>query len=135
VTTVLSAIVVLLVAASAIWWFAIRDSGIDTDSQIHGTWLWEKYSAYENYGEDGTWGVWLNADLVGDPHDVGTHTFDGETLTTYNAEDSYCSGAVATWTVEFPEDGQQARMTFVEDSCTAAGVVRGQDRVFVRQTP
>ncbi len=104
-----------------------------TKSTVPG--IWEEYSAYENYGEDGTWGVWFNADLVGDPHDSGTYTFDGETFTMYNAEGSYCSGAVATWTVEFSEDGQQARMTFVEDSCTAPGVVRGQDRVFVRQTP
>jgi hypothetical protein len=36
--------------------------------------------------EDGTWGVWTNADLAGDPHGWGTYTFDGETLVFTNAE-------------------------------------------------
>ena len=127
-------LVALAVAAAGIWWFAIRDSGIDAD-QIHGTWLLEDYGAYENVAEDGTWGVWLNADLTGDPFDWGTYTFDGEELTLYNAEGSYCSGAVAVWTVVFSEDGQQATRTFVEDSCTAPDLVRNQDAVLIRQTP
>ena len=103
--------------------------------QIHGTWLWEKYSAYEEFAEDGTWAVFFNSDLVGGPHDWGTYTFDGETLVFSNAEDSYCPGAVAIWTYEFSDNGQEATKTFVEDSCTASGAVRGQDQVVVRQTP
>ena len=128
-------VVLLVMLLAALFVVAGCTSDDGAADQIHGTWLWEEYSAYENYGEDGTWAVWLNADLVGDPHDWGTRTFDGETLTTYNAEDTICPGAVAMWTVECSEDGQQARMAFVEASCTAAGVVRGQDRVFVRQAP
>ena len=131
VRVVLAAFVVLAVAAAGIWWSAIRDGGTDTD-QIHGTWLWEEYGAYENLAEDGTWGVWFDAGLQGDPSDWGTYTFDGDRLTYYNAEGSYCSGAVAAWTVEFSEDGQQATQTFIEDSCTAPGLVRNQDRVIVR---
>jgi hypothetical protein len=103
--------------------------------QIHGTWLVEGQGAYTEMAEDGTWGVWTNADLVGDAYDWGTYTFDGETLVLSNAEGSYCDGAVASWTVEFSDNGQEARQTFVEDSCTAAGVTRGQDMVLVRQTP
>jgi hypothetical protein len=92
---------------------------------IPGTWFWESQGAYERLAEDGTWSVWLNADLVGDAHGWGTYTFDGETLVYYNAEGSYCSGAVASWTVEFSDDGQESTQTFVEDSCTASGVTRG----------
>ena len=91
--------------------------------------------AYEEMAEDGTWGVWTNADLVGDPYDWGTYTFDGETLVYSNAEGSFCDGAVAIWTVEFSDSGQEARLTFVEDSCTTPGVTRAKDQVLVRQTP
>ena len=121
-------LVVLLVVAGC----SSDDGAAD---QIHGTWLWEKYSAYSEMAEDGTWGVWSNAGLVGDPYDWGTYTFNGETLVFSNAEGSYCDGAVAIWTVEFSDNGQEARQTFVEDSCTAPGVDRGQDMVLVRQTP
>ena len=133
-TAGLAALVALLVAVVGIWWFAIRDSGID-EGQIHGTWLWEEYGAYEQIAEDGTWGAWFDSGLSGDPFDWGTYTFDGETLTYYNADGSYCSGAVAVWTVEFSEDGQQLTRTFVEDSCTSPDLVRNQDAVVIRQTP
>ena len=103
--------------------------------RIHGTWFWARYSAYEDLAEDGTWGVWFTADLAGHPHDWGTYTFDGETLVYTNAEYSWCPGSVATWTVEFSDDGQESRQTFVEDTCTRAGTDRGKDRVLVRQTP
>jgi hypothetical protein len=107
----------------------------DATDQIHGTWFWESQGAYEEVAEDGTWGVWFTADLVGDPHDWGTYTFDDETLVYSSAEGSFCSGQVVSWTVEFSDDGQESTQTFVEDSCTTSGVTRGQDRVIVRQTP
>ena len=129
-------LVVLLVMLLAVLFVVAGCSSDDgAADQIHGTWLWEEYSAYTQLAEDGTWAVWTNPDLVGDPHDWGTYTFDGETLVWTNAEGSYCPDSVATWTVEFSDNGQEARLTFVEDSCTRSGVVRGQDQVFVRQTP
>ena len=109
----------------------------DAADEIHGAWLWERYSVYEEFAEDGTWGVWSSASAVGNPwpYDWGTYTFDGETLVYTNAEGSFCDGAVATFTVEFSDNGQEARETFVEDSCTTSGVVRAQNKVLVRQTP
>jgi len=110
-------------------------SGDDAADEIHGTWLVEGIGVYTELAEDGTWGVWENAALAGEPYDWGTYTFDGETFVMTNAEGSECDGAVATWTVEFSDDGQEARETFVEDSCTGSGVVRGQNMVLIRQTP
>jgi hypothetical protein len=124
-----------LVTALAVMFVVAGCTSDDASDQIHGTWLLEQYSAYEEFAEDGTWGVWEHADLAGNPYDWGTYTFDGETLVMTNAEGSYCPGSVATFTVEFSDNGQEARETFVEDTCTKATAVRGQDRVLIRQTP
>ena len=108
----------------------------DAADDIHGIWLAPaEYSAYEQIAEDGTWGVWSSASLVGDPWDWGTYIFDGETLVFTNAAGSECAGAVLIFTVEFSDDGQEARETFVEDTCTIEDNGRAQDRVLVRQTP
>lgn len=111
------------------------DASSTAADQIHGTWHWEEQGVYEGMAEDGTWVVSLNADLAGDPYGWGTYTFDGETFVMTSAADSYCQGGVASWTVEFSDNGQESRQTFVEDSCTTPGVTRGRDRVLVRQTP
>lgn len=134
---IIAAIVAIAVVAAGFWWFGVRDTD-DPAEQLYGTWLWERYGAYENYSEDGTWRMKFDPNFVDgalDSVDWGTYTFDGETLTMHNAEGSYCPGATIVSTVEFSEDGQELRGTFVEDSCTVPGVVRGQDRVLARQSP
>ena len=128
-------VVSLVMLLAIVFVVAGCSSDDDAADQIHGTWRVGEQSIYTELAEDGTWGVWTNADLAGDAYDWGTYTFDGETLVFSNAEGSYCDGAVAIWTVEFSDNGQEARQTFVEDSCTAPGVTRGQDMVLVRQTP
>jgi hypothetical protein len=107
-------------------------SVVDTADLIHGAWHWPEQDVYENYGDDGQFGVFLNSDVSGDPYDWGTYTFDDETLTFHNADGSVCPGATAVWTVRFSDDGTESHQTFVEDSCAS---VRGQDRVLIRQTP
>ena len=132
----LASVVVALVCAMGVAACGGDDDAASTAAdRIHGIWLVEGFGAYTELAEDGTWGVWLNADLVGDPYDWGTYTFDGETFVMTNAEGSFCDGSVAIWTVEFSDDGQEVRETFVEDSCTTPGVTRAQDMVLVRQTP
>ncbi len=111
---------------------ALAGCSAEDDDRIIGVWHWPEQGVYENLDEDGQFGVFTNSDIVGDPYDWGTYTFDGETLTIHNAEGSVCSGATAVWTVWFSDDGTESHQTFVEDSCAS---VRGQDRVLIRQTP
>ena len=113
------------------WWFGIRDAGSDPADVIQGTWYWAEYDAYETFDGDGEWSV--REGLEGGTFDWGTYTFEGGVLTLFNAEGSYCSGAVAAWEVTFSEDENELHETFVEDSCT--GSVRGQDRVVIRHSP
>ena len=131
-----AAIALIAVLAAGFWWFGVRDGG-DAAEPLFGTWLVEGFGAYENFRADGTWQMKLDPNFVEgvlDSVDWGTYTFDGETLTMHNAEGSYCSGATIVSTVEFSADGQQAYRTFVSDSCTVAGVLRGQDNVIVKQS-
>ena len=134
---IVATIAAIAVLAAGFWWFGVRDTG-DAAEPLYGIWHWEEMGAYENFREDGTWGMKFDPNFVEgvlDDLDWGTYTFDGETLTMNNAEGSYCSGATIVSTVEFSEDGQEAYRTFVSDTCTAPGVVRGQDNVLVKQSP
>ena len=131
-----AAIALIAVLAAGFWWFGVRDTG-NAAEPLYGTWLVEDFGAYENFGDEGTWQMKFDPNFVEgvlDSIDWGTYTFDGETLTMHNAEGSYCSGATIVSTVEFSADGQQAYRTFVSDSCTVAGVIRGQDNVIVKQS-
>ena len=129
-------LVVLLVMLLAVLFVVAGCSSDDAAAdQIHGTWLVGRQSVYLQFAEDGTWGGWQNPGLAGDPFDWGTYTFDGETLVQTNAEGSYCDGAVAIWTVEFSDDGQESKQTIVDDTCTDERVKKGVTRVLVRQTP
>ena len=133
---IVAAIAAIAVLAAGFWWFGVRDTG-DAAEPLYGTWLVEDFGAYENFREDGTWQMKFDPNFVEgvlDSVDWGTYTFDGETLTMHNADGSYCSGATIVSTVAFSEDGQEAQRTFVSDTCTAPGVVRGQDNVIVRQS-
>ncbi len=124
---------VILAAVAGIWWFGIRDSGSDTADPIQGTWYWASYGAYETLEADGTWSV--QGSPGGSAYDWGTYTFEDGVLTFFNADDSYCPGAVAVWEVTFSEDGDELQETFVSETCTMSSAVRGRDRTFVRYTP
>ncbi len=69
---------------------------------------------------------------VEEPFETGTYTFDGETfsMTTSTASPN-CPDATITWTAVFSADGDEASLTFVEDSCPVAK--RSQDVVLIRQ--
>ena len=94
----------LVVLLAVLFTAAGCTSDDDAADEIHGTWLVEGAGLYTELAEDGTWGVWQNAALEGDPYDWGTYTLDGETFVMTNAEGSFCEGSVATWTVEFSSD-------------------------------
>ena len=102
----------------------------DASEEIEGTWYWAQTEVYVEYSDDGQISVSYSEDLAS-PIESGTYTFDGETLTVNNGADSrYCASASATWTVEFSDDGDEANMTFVEDSCPDA--VRSQNMIVTR---
>ena len=102
----------------------------DASEEIEGTWYWTQTEVYVGYGDDGRISVSYSENLAS-PIESGTYTFDGETLTVNNGPDSrYCASASVTWTVEFSDDGEEADMTFVEDSCQDA--VRSQNMVVTR---
>jgi len=66
------------------------------------------------------------------PFELGDYTFDGETLTMNTASDSLnCPDTSVTWTVALSDDGDQADLTFVEDSCVGAD--RSRDLAWIRQ--
>ncbi len=104
----------------------------DASEQIEGTWLDTTYGVYLEVGEDGQFIVAWNEELRS-PFEWGDYTFDGETLTMNTASDAvYCPDTSITWTVAFSADGDQADLTFVEDSCV--GSPRSRDSVWIRQS-
>ncbi len=122
-------LVVILIAAAGIGWFGFRDTGSEESDEIQATWYWAAQDAYETLDGDGEWSV---REGEGTVFDWGTYTFEDGVLTYFNADDSYCAGAVAVWEVTFSENGDELQQTFVSDTCNS---VRGQDRVLVRHTP
>jgi hypothetical protein len=125
---------ILLLAVLAL--LAAACSSSDASEQIEGTWYWSAPAAgiqvYIEYADDGTFSVSPSTDLS-NPIESGTYTFDGETLTVTNDPDSmFCADTTVIWTVEFSDDGDEASVTFVEDTCS--GAVRGTDGVWLRQT-
>jgi hypothetical protein len=117
-------LLVVLVALVA----ACGDS--DTSEQIEGVWENPADGVYVEFDEDGQYQAAVNPEVEG-PFEWGDYTFDGETLTNNAAPDSSnCADTSATWTVVFSDDGDEASLTFVEDSCV--GSARSQDLVFVR---
>ena len=124
----------LVVAVGGVALFMTSGNSDVADDRIVGTWHWPAKDAYERLDANGEWGYWpSNPQLIGNPYDWGTYTFDGETLTYYNAEDSYCRGAVALYTVEFHEEGTKAVKFFVSDTCDAPNVFRDQGQVVYKQ--
>ena len=72
-------------------------------------------------------------EALSDPFEWGDYTFDGETLTMNTDSDAvYCADTSITSTVAFSDDGDQADLTFVEDSCV--GSPRSADLVWIRQS-
>ena len=121
---------ILLLAVLAL--FAAACSSSDASEQIEGTWYWTALTVYMEYADDGTFSVSPSTDFS-NPVESGTYTFDGETLTVTNDPDSmFCVGTTATWTVEFSDDGDEASVTIVENTCS--GAIRGADGVWLRQT-
>ena len=103
----------------------------DASEQIEGTWQDSTYGVYLEVGDDGQYKVSFG-ELMSHPFEVGDYTFDGETLTMNTASDSsVCPDTSVTWTVAFSDDGDQADLTFVEDSCVGAD--RSGDWVLIRQ--
>ena len=103
----------------------------DTGEQIEGVWR-DTLGVYLEYDGNGQYTAADNAE-VEEPFEWGDYTFDGETLTQSTASDSrVCPGTSVTWTVVSTDDGDQADLTFVEDSCVPA--TRAQDLVLIRQS-
>ena len=118
----------LLLAVLAV--FAAACSS-DASEQIEGTWLETTYEVYLEVGDDGQFKVSVGEALT-HPFEFGDYTFDGETLTMNTASDSLnCPDTSVTWTVALSDDGDQADLTFVEDSCVGAD--RSGDGVWIRQ--
>ena len=118
----LLAVLVLLAAACS----------SDASEQIEGTWLESANGVYVEIGDDGQFKVADN-EALSDPFEWGDYTFDGETLTMNTASDAvYCPDSSITSTVVFSDDGDQADLTFVEDSCV--GSPRSTDLVWIRQS-
>jgi hypothetical protein len=104
----------------------------DASEQIEGTWLEAPNWVYLEIGDDGQFKVAENSDVEG-PFEWGDYTFDGETFTMNTASDAvYCPDTSITSTVVFSADGDQADLTFVEDSCV--GSPRSADLVWIRQS-
>lgn len=119
----------LLVAVTVL---AAACSSGDTSEQIEGVWEESTNAVVLGLDEGGQYEVAQDPDLA-EPFEWGNYTFDGETLTMNAAPDSdYCENSSITWTVEFSDDGEQADVTFVEDSCT--GAPRAQDMIWIRQS-
>ena len=103
----------------------------DASEQIEGTWLETTYGVYLEIGDDGQFKVSVGEALT-HPFELGDYTFDGETLTMNTASESLnCPDTSVTWTVALSDDGDQADLTFVEDSCVGAD--RSMDLVWIRQ--
>jgi hypothetical protein len=122
---------VLLLVVFAV--LAAACSSSDTSEQIEGVWKDTTNIVYVEFDEDGQYQVAATAEFEG-PFEWGDYTFDGETLTMNAAPDAYnCADMSIAWTVAFSDDGEEASMTFVEDSCEDPG--RSQDLIFRRQQP
>ena len=107
-------------------------SSSDASEQIEGMWQDSTYGVYLEIGDDGQYEVSVGEAMT-HPFEWGDYTFDGETLTTNTASDSQiCPDTSVTWTVVFSDDGDQADLTFVEDSCV--GSPRSTDLVWIRQS-
>ena len=103
----------------------------DSNEQIEGTWRDTTTGVYLEYGANDEYSVAVTGDLT-NAFEWWTYTFEDDTLTQATAPDSdVCPDTSATWTVEFSDDGNQADLTFVEDSCVPA--TRSQDLVLTRQ--
>ena len=121
---------VLLVVVFAV--LAAACSSSDASEQIEGVWEDTTNGVYTGMNEDGQYQVAENLELA-PPFEWGDYAFDGETLTTNATPDSInCPDTSITWTVEFSDDGDEARLTFVEDSCV--GSPRAQDLIWLRQS-
>lgn len=117
----LLAVLVLLAAACS----------SDASEQIEGKWQDSTYGVYLQVGDDGQYKVSVGEALT-HPFELGDYTFDGETLTMNTASDSQvCPDTSVTWAVAFTDEGDQADLTLVEDSCEAAD--RSRDLVWIRQ--
>ena len=104
----------------------------DASEQIEGTWFESANGVYLELDDDGQFKVADN-EALDRPFEWGDYTFDGETLTMNNASDAvYCPDTSVTWTVVFSDDGDQADLTFVEDSCV--GSPRSTDLGWIRQS-
>ena len=106
--------------------------GSDSSEQIQGTWADSTTGVYLEYDADGEYMVSFDSELR-EGFEWGSYTFDGESLTQDTAADSeVCPSTSVTWTVVFSDDGDQADLTFVEDSCESVG--RAQDLVLDRES-
>ena len=120
---------VLLVVVLAV--LAAACSSSDASEQMEGVWEDTTNNVYLEFDENGQYQGGLNLE-AGIPFEWRDYTFDGETLTQSAASESLvCSGTSITWTVVLSDDGDQADLTFVEDSCVPAN--RAQDLVLIRQ--
>jgi hypothetical protein len=124
-------LVLILIAVAGIGRFGFRDTGSEEVSEIHATWYSDQDSTYVTYDPGGEWSV--REGLEGSVFDWGTYTFEDGVLTLFNADDSYCGGAVGVWEVAFSENKDEIYSTFVSDTCNNSP--RGQDQVRVRHTP
>lgn len=104
----------------------------DTSEEIQGIWFDSTNGVYLELDANDEFKVAVNSDVEG-PFEMGSYTFDGETLTMNTTTFSpNCPDTSVTWTVVFSADGDEANMTFVDDSCP--GAERSKDLVLVRQS-
>lgn len=87
--------------------------------------------SHPGFDPDGDWEV--RQGLEGAVFDWGTYTFEDGVITQFNADDSYCAGAVLVAEVAFSENGDEMRSTFVSDTCK--NTTRSQSAVFVKHSP
>jgi hypothetical protein len=104
----------------------------DSGEQIQGTWSVPDLGVWLQFDEGDQFRVAQNSDVEA-PFETGTYTFDGETLTMVNSSSSSaCPDTEVTFTVVFSADGDEADLTFVEDSCPDAH--RSIDQTLIRQS-
>ena len=120
-----SFVVLVLVLVSSV----VACSG-DTSDQIEGTWL--NGGFWVQFDESDQFMVAQKSDVEA-PIETGTYTFDGETLTMANSSSSSnCPDKEITFTVVFSADGDEADLTFVEDSCPDSP--RSTDQTLIRHS-
>jgi len=104
----------------------------DPSGQIEGTWQHSAANVWLQFDEGDQFMVAQNSDLDA-PFETGTYAFDGEMLTMVNSSSSSsCPDTDVTFTVVFSADGDEADLTFVEDSCPDAQ--RSVDQTLIRQS-